>query len=88
MFFESVKQKNLTVKNLIPVYEIVPSPLYGWNFKCAESRHVIKFLKERNELLEYAAAYCKTHSSELFVYNYFGEINQVIRFEPENLKVT
>lgn len=84
MLFESVKLKKEAVKKFCPVYEIVPSPLYGWNFKCAESIHVIKFSKERNELMEYASAYCKTHSSELVVHNYYGEITEVFTFETEN----
>ncbi len=85
MFFATVKQKEVLVKQFNPVYEIIPSPLYGWNFKCAESRHIIKFSKEQDELIEYATAYCRTHSSELIIYNYYKEIDKILRFESEAL---
>jgi hypothetical protein len=67
------------------VYEIIPSPLYGWNFKNSESRHVIKYAKDKKELIDYAAAYCRTHSSELVIYDYFLEKEKVLSFDVDEL---
>jgi hypothetical protein len=64
-------------------YEIIPSPLYGWNFKCVESRLVIRFSLNREELIHYAESYCKTHNSVLRIYNNFGEIEKSINFEND-----
>jgi hypothetical protein len=65
------------------VYEIIPSPLYGWNFKNKESRHVIKYDNDKKELINYAVIYCKTHRSELMIYNYIHEMEKVMSFEVE-----
>lgn len=67
------------------VYEIIPSPLLGWNFKKPESRHVIRYAKDKKELINYSIAYCRTHCSELVIYNYFLEKEKVIKFEAEKL---
>jgi len=67
------------------VYEIIPSPLYGWNFKNSESRHVIRYAKDKKELINYASIYCRTHKSELVIYNYFLEKEKVLSFESEEL---
>lgn len=68
-----------------PMYEIIPSPLYGWNFKNAESRHVIKYSREKKELINYAISFCKSHSSELVIYNYLLQKEKVLNFEANNL---
>jgi hypothetical protein len=63
-----------------PVYEIIPSPLYGWNFKNSDSRHVIKYSSRKPELINYAVAYCKTHESKLIVYNFLNEMEEILNF--------
>jgi len=62
-------------------YEIVPGPLYGWNFKCADSRRIIKFSADYDAIIDYAKSYCKTHSSNLVIYNYYHEKAERISFE-------
>jgi len=67
------------------VYEIIPSPLYGWNFKNSQSRHVIRYAKDKKELINYSIAYCRTHSSELIIYNYILEKERIMSFEVDEL---
>jgi hypothetical protein len=62
-------------------YEIVPGPNYGWNFKCSESRHIIKFSADYDAIIDYAKSYCKTHSSNLVIYNYYHEASERISFK-------
>jgi hypothetical protein len=64
-------------------YEIIASPLYGWNFKCADSRHVIRYSLNREELIDYAESYCGTHFSTLKIYDGSGEIERTVNFENE-----
>ena len=63
-----------------PVYEIIPSPLIGWNFKNSDSRHVIKYSSGKPELINYALAYCRTHESKLVVYNFLNEMEEIFNF--------
>lgn len=65
------------------VYEIIPSPMYGWNFKNSESRHVIKYAGDKKALVDYAIVYCKSHKSELVIYNYIFEKEKVLNFEAD-----
>jgi hypothetical protein len=67
-----------------PVYEIIPSPLYGWNFKNSDSRHVIKYSSGKPELINYALAYCGTHESRLIVYNFLNEMEEIFNFEANS----
>jgi hypothetical protein len=62
-------------------YEIVPGFLYGWNFRCIGSRHIIKFSADYKALIEFAKSYCETHNSSLIVYNFLGEAVERISFE-------
>lgn len=75
----------LVNENLVNIfkaeYEIVPGPLYGWNFKCSESRHIIKFSADYDAIIDYAKSYCKTHRSSLIIYSNFNEAPERISFE-------
>lgn len=62
-------------------YEIVPGPLYGWNFKCTDSRRIIKFSGDYDALIDYAKSYCRTHRSNLIIYNFMREVTEKISFE-------
>ena len=66
-------------------YEIIPSPLYGWNFKNSDSRHVIRYSDKKKDLIDYAIAYCRNHRSELIIFNYSLEKEKVLSFEPNQL---
>ena len=62
-------------------YEIVPGPLYGWNFKCTDSKRIIKFSGDYNSLIDYAKSYCRTHRSNLIIYNFLREAVEKISYE-------
>lgn len=63
------------------VYEIVASPMYGWNFKNSESRHVIKYAVDKKEIVKFAVEFCKTHNSELIIYGNIHERKEILKFK-------
>jgi hypothetical protein len=67
------------------IYEIIPSSMFGWNFKNSESRHVIKYADNKKELICYAENYCRSHKSEIIIYSCFLEKENVITFEGSEI---
>jgi hypothetical protein len=51
-------------------YEIVPGTLYGWNFKCTDSKRITKFSRDYDSLIDYTKSYCQTHRSNLIIYDF------------------
>ncbi len=84
-FFSQINQSSKNIMD-IPVYEIIPSPLYGWNFKNSDSRHVIKYSSGKPELINYALAYCRTHESKLIVYNFLNEMEEILSFNINSMQ--
>lgn len=76
---ETSKRNNVNIFEV--TYEIVPGPLYGWNFKCTDSRRIIKFSGDYDALIDYAKSYCRTHRSNLIIYNFMHEVTEKISFE-------
>jgi hypothetical protein len=55
--------------------------MYGRDFKYAGSKNIIKYGSDRNNLRLFAENYCSTHMCELAVFDYIGEVEDIISFE-------
>jgi hypothetical protein len=66
------------------VYHIEPNLMYGWNFKYADSRYIIKFGQDRNIVLNYAESYCRSRNCELVVFDHAGNVEEIISFTGVN----
>jgi hypothetical protein len=66
-------------------YKIQRNLVYGWEFKHAGSEHIIKYDSDHNSLRVYAESYCRTHRCDLVIYNYIGEVEDLITFEGSKI---